>query len=151
MTVIDMPTAIMTTPEQKTDPGKLATARLDQERLDLWEERAKLLRVMAHPMRLVILEKLCECPHCVKHLNSLIDISQPQLSQHIAALRNAKLIACHACGPVRCYYISRPSLVEKLMPLLSEEHSSTEMDCEKIVSMARQGWEEGMGGPCEEG
>ncbi len=130
----------MTTPEQKTDI----------QHLELWEDRAKLLRVMAHPMRLVILQKLSERPHCVKHLNSLIDISQPQLSQHMAALRGANLIACHACGPVRCYYVSRPSLVEKLIPLLREEHSPVELDCKEIVALARQGWEEDMGGPCDE-
>ncbi|MBN2292464.1 MAG: winged helix-turn-helix transcriptional regulator [Pirellulales bacterium] len=150
MEVLDMPTAKMTAREQQTDPDTLPEAQIDQDELDLWDERAKLLRVMAHPMRLVILRKLCERPHCVKHLNALIDISQPQLSQHMAALRNANLIACHACGPVRCYYISRPSLVKKLIPLLSEEHTSVEMDCQEIVAKARKGWEEDMSGPCEE-
>lgn len=140
MHTIDMPTTKMTTSDHK--PGI--------QQLELWEDRAKLLRVMAHPMRLLILEKLSQRPHCVKHLNSLMDISQPQLSQHMAALRGAKLIACHACGPVRCYYVSRPSLVEKLIPLLREEHCSVEMNCREIVAQARQGWEEDMGGPCDD-
>ena len=140
MHAIEMPTTKMTTPEHKPDT----------QQLELWEDRAKLLRVMAHPVRLLILEKLCERPHCVKHLNALMDISQPQLSQHMAALRGAKLIACHACGPVRCYYVSRPSLVKQLIGLLQEEHCSVEMDCREIVDQARQGWEEDMGGPCDE-
>ena len=107
-----------------------------------WEQRARLLRVMAHPTRLRILEKLCQRPHCVKHLNSLIDISQPQLSQHMAALRKEKLVACHACGPVRCYFISRPSLVNSIVALLQEDHEVLEMDCASIIAQARQGWEE---------
>ena len=136
----------MTTADQKSGPEQL-----DPDQLEIWAQRAKLLRVMSHPMRLVILQKLCERPHCVKHLNALVDVSQPQLSQHMAALRGAKLVACHACGPVRCYYILRPSLVKKLIPLLLDEHDLVEMDCEEIVALARQGWEEDMGGPCEEG
>ncbi len=129
----------MATPKQKPDT----------DQLQQWEERAKLLRVMAHPLRLVILQKLCQRPHCVKHLNALVDISQPLLSQHMAALRGAKLVACHVCGPMRCYYILRPSLVKKLIPLLREEHGSVELDCEEIVAQARQGWEDDMGGPGE--
>ncbi len=107
-----------------------------------WSERAKLLKSIAHPVRLLILEMLCERPHCVKHLNSLIPIAQPQLSQHMAALRKAELVARHACGPVRCYYILRPTLVKKLIRLLSAEHAAKERDCNSIVREARQGWEQ---------
>ncbi len=107
-----------------------------------WEEQSKLLKTIAHPVRLLILEMLCERPHCVKHLNSLIPIAQPQLSQHMAALRKSELVARHACGPVRCYYILRPTLVKKLIRLLSAEHPAKERDCTSIVREARQGWEQ---------
>jgi len=110
-----------------------------------WEEQARLLRVMAHPVRLMILEKLCERPHCVKHLNSLIDIAQPQLSQHMAALRKDKLVACHACGPVRCYYVLRPTLVKNMMRILHQEHPLKERNCQSVVRESRQGWEEQAG------
>jgi len=106
-----------------------------------WEEIASLLRAIAHPVRLTILERLCERPHCVKHLNSLIEISQPQLSQHIAALRGANLVASHACGPVRCYYIVRPTLVGALIRLLRQEHPVRDRDCEAVVEESRAGWE----------
>ena len=52
-----------------------------------WDDRARLLRVMAHPVRLMILRALCERPQCVKDINSLVPIVQPHLSQHMAALR----------------------------------------------------------------
>jgi len=117
---------------------------------EFWQERAKLLRVMAHPVRLMILEKLCERPHCVKHLNSLISISQPQLSQHMAALRKDKLVACHACGPVRCYYILRPTLVKKLIGVLRQEHPIKKRDCRTVIRQSRQGWEEHTGTECRD-
>ncbi len=108
---------------------------------DFWQQRAKLLRVMAHPVRLAILEALCERPHCVKHINSLIAIPQPHLSQHIAALRKVELVASHVCGPVRCYYILQPTLVKKLIGLLRQEHATRERKCEAVVREARRGWE----------
>ena len=116
-----------------------------------WQAQAKLLRAMAHPVRLAILETLCQRPHCVKHINSLIPISQPHLSQHMAALRKENLVACHACGPVRCYYILRPTLVKEMIRLLGEEHPPTQQDCESVVAEARHGWEQDMESQCENG
>ena len=87
-----------------------------------WDARARLLRVMAHPMRLMILNALCKRPQCVKEINSLVPIVQPHLSQHMAALRKAGLVDCHVCGPLRCYYVVRPTLVKKMLRLLSEDH-----------------------------
>lgn len=90
--------------------------------LDAWEKRARLLRTVAHPVRLLILESLCDGPRCVADINALIDIAQPHLSQHIAALREARLIACHVNGPLRCYYILTPTLVKRLIRLICGEH-----------------------------
>lgn len=87
-----------------------------------WTERAQLLRVMAHPVRLMILEALAERSRCVKDLNSLVPIVQAQLSQHMAALRKAELVDCHAKGALRCYYLLRPKLVRGMVRLLREEH-----------------------------
>ena len=87
-----------------------------------WNDRARLLRVMAHPVRLMILDALREQPQCVKDINSLIPIVQPQLSQHMAALRKAGLIDCHISGSLRCYYVVRPTLVKKMLQLLSGDH-----------------------------
>ncbi|NLF07576.1 MAG: winged helix-turn-helix transcriptional regulator [Pirellulaceae bacterium] len=87
-----------------------------------WDKAAQLLRVMAHPTRLMILNALCQRPHCVKDINSLVPIVQAHLSQHMAALRNAGLIDCHISGPLRCYYIIQPSLVKKMLRLLGEDH-----------------------------
>ncbi|MBN1852782.1 MAG: winged helix-turn-helix transcriptional regulator [Pirellulales bacterium] len=116
-----------------------------------WEDEANQLRIIAHPVRLAILAKLCERPHCVKHLNALIAIPQPHLSQHIAALRRAKLVACHACGTVRCYYLLKPTLVESLIRLLCEQHPAKERDCHTVVRDARKGWEERLGRELESG
>ncbi len=94
----------------------------DVQQANEWEDRARLLRIMAHPVRLMILDTLSERPQCVKDINSLVPIVQPHLSQHMAALRKAELIDCHVCGPLRCYYIVRPTLVKKILRLLREDH-----------------------------
>jgi carbon starvation protein CstA len=97
-----------------------------------------LLAVMAHPVRLSILEALCRRPRCVKDINTLVPLAQAQLSQHMAALRKADLVASHACGTLRCYYISRPTLVKRLIPLLRREHPVRQQDCDAVVRAARR-------------
>ena len=86
------------------------------------EECAQLLRAIAHPVRLMILEALAEHSQCVKDLNALVPIAQSRLSQHMAALRKAELVDCHVNGPLRCYYVLRPALIRGLVRLLCEKH-----------------------------
>ena len=104
----------------------------------IWNDRARLLRVMAHPTRLMILNALCERPHCVKDINSLVSIVQPHLSQHMAALRKAGLVDCHVSGSLRCYYVVRPTLVKKLLQLLSEDHPVRRRSHDSVVRASRR-------------
>jgi ArsR family transcriptional regulator, arsenate/arsenite/antimonite-responsive transcriptional repressor len=104
----------------------------------VWEQRARLLRTIAHPVRLKILESLCEGPRCVTDINSLIDIPQPHLSQHIGALRDARLIDRYVNGSLRCYYILKPTLVNKLIPLISGEHLEREREREMVIREAQR-------------
>jgi ArsR family transcriptional regulator len=103
-----------------------------------WDDRARLLRVMAHPVRLMILSALCERPQCVKDINSLVSIVQPHLSQHMGALRKAGLVDCHVCGALRCYYIVRPTLVKRMLRLLSDDHPVRVRNRDSVVRAARQ-------------
>ena len=116
--------------------GKMTTRELTDS--DAWAERARLLRVIAHPVRLMILEGLCEGPLCVTDLNGLVAIPQPQVSQHMAALRKSQVVACHVNGPLRCYYITRPTLVKKLIQLLTADHPVRERDRNDVVRGAER-------------
>ena len=107
---------------------------------ELWNDRAALLRIMAHPVRLMILEALSEGVCCVKDLNSLVAIPQPHLSQHMAALRRAKLVDSHSRGSLRCYYLLRPTLVKKLFRLLRQKHPPRFLDRSTVLrGMQRSG------------
>ncbi len=92
---------------------------------------------MAHPVRLAILEALCDQPRCVKHINALVPLAQSRLSQHLSALRKANLVASLACGPLRCYYLLQPTLVKTLIWLLRQEHPVEKHDCVSIVRRRR--------------
>jgi DNA-binding transcriptional ArsR family regulator len=56
------------------------------------DARAELLKAMAHPVRLRILEELVADEECVCHLSALLRRSQPYVSQQLAALKEAGLV-----------------------------------------------------------
>jgi ArsR family transcriptional regulator len=97
---------------------------LSQERmmnLDL-RRSAELLRVLAHPTRLAILGALKDGLKCVSDINELLDVSQPNLSQHLAVLRRERIVDFYEKGKQRCYYITRPSMVQALILFLAGEY-----------------------------
>jgi DNA-binding transcriptional ArsR family regulator len=126
----------------------VATATAEEEPLitmvaaSRWTDRARLLGIMAHPVRLAILEILCEKPRCVKHINALVPLAQSHLSQHLGALRKGNLVASLACGALRCYYVLQPTLVKRLIWLLRQEHPLQRRTCASMVSGLRSRQEE---------
>lgn len=89
--------------------------------LDL-RRKAELLRILAHPTRLAILEELEPGAKCVTDIRDLLGVSQPNVSQHLTALRHERIVDFHENGKLRCYYITRPKLAKALLRLLSGEY-----------------------------
>ncbi len=56
------------------------------------EIQAEVLRAIAHPTRLRILQELVQEEECVCHLSALLDKPQPHVSQHLASLKEAGLV-----------------------------------------------------------
>lgn len=57
-----------------------------------YREQARLLRLMAHPMRLEILAIVGRADECVCHLSAALKKPQPYVSQQLAVLRREGLI-----------------------------------------------------------
>lgn len=106
--------------------GEDPAARRKAESSQHLNELASLLIVVAHPFRLMILRHLSSGVKCVKDLNDLIPTSQPNLSQHMAALREARLVESQTNGPLCCYYVRRPSLVRSLIALHPKNRPTVE-------------------------
>ena len=91
-------------------------------------ERADLLRLLGHPTRLLILEGLARGVKCVTDMRDLLDIPQPNVSQHLAVLRQARIVDYYEDGRLRCYYLLRPALVEALLGFLSGDYPAVRRD-----------------------
>jgi len=70
-----------------------------------YQEMAKLLRAMAHPIRLQMLLGLCRSQCNVNKLWQKLKITQPLASQHLNRLRRLGLIVAERRGKEICYQV----------------------------------------------
>ena len=84
-----------------------------------FEENARLLKALAHPTRLHIVMLIREQKPCVKIMESILGVSQPNLSQHLSLLRNSGVVEAEREGNQVCYKIKN-QVVLKLLDALSQ-------------------------------
>jgi DNA-binding transcriptional ArsR family regulator len=83
--------------------------------------RIELLKVLAHPVRIKILEELVQGVKCVSDFEESLDISQPNVSQHLKLLRSHHIVDFFVDGRLKCYFLREP-LIPDLLLLLKKEY-----------------------------
>jgi DNA-binding transcriptional ArsR family regulator len=63
-----------------------------------YEAGAALLRALASPARLAIIDALGREPRCVHELMDCVGLPQTQVSQHLRILKDARLVAARRRG-----------------------------------------------------
>jgi len=86
------------------------------------ETTESLLKLMAHPIRLLILRHLRDGECCVSRMIDCFHIPQPNISQHLKLLLTSKLVRVEQRGRQRCYSLADPR-VEKVLAVLDGEIS----------------------------
>jgi len=87
-------------------------------------QRIELLKVIAHPARIKILEELVKGVKCVSDFEEFLDISQPNISQHLSLLRTFGIIDYYQDGRLRCYYLVDPIIPDLLEILMKDYRES---------------------------
>ena len=85
------------------------------------DKRIDLLKVIAHPTRIKILEDLSQGVKCVSDFEESLDISQPNVSQHLKLLKSHQLVDYFVDGRLKCYFLKEP-LIPELLQLLKKEY-----------------------------
>ena len=80
----------------------------------LHEAKAELFRTLAHPVRIRVLELLCEREHAVHELLASIGVEPSTLSQQLAVLRRAGIVRQRRLGGEVRYSLMIPSIGELL-------------------------------------
>jgi len=85
------------------------------------DRRLDLLKVIAHPVRIKILDDLMQGVKCVSDFEESLDISQPNVSQHLKLLRSHHVVDFFIDGRLKCYFLKEP-LIPDLLDLLKKEY-----------------------------
>jgi ArsR family transcriptional regulator len=78
-----------------------------------YQVRAKIVKAMAHPSRLFIIDQLAEGERCVFELTKLIGADKSTVSKHLSVLREAGIVQDEKRG-LQVYYILRVPCVTSL-------------------------------------
>ncbi len=83
--------------------------------------RVEILKIVAHPVRIAILDELSKGIKCVSDFEEFLEISQPNISQHLATLRHAGIIDFFIDGRLRCYFLKNPLILD-LLEILKKDY-----------------------------
>jgi len=83
--------------------------------LEVFVKQAKLLRILAHPKRLEILNLLAQKSLTVTEIYSMLDLPQANISQHLNILREANVVATKRIGKEIYYRLSNKK-INKFLP-----------------------------------
>jgi ArsR family transcriptional regulator len=81
-----------------------------QESLRRYESRARVIKAIAHPSRLLMMEALSNRPHCVCELTVMVGSDTSTVSKHLSVLRNAGLVESERRGSMLFYMLRSESV-----------------------------------------
>jgi ArsR family transcriptional regulator len=76
-----------------------------------YEARARIIKAMAHPSRLFIVEELQKRERCVNELTEMIGADASTESKHLSVLKNAGLVADEKRGTAIYYTLRTPCIL----------------------------------------
>lgn len=100
-----------------------------------YEARAQILKSLAHPSRLFIIEKLQEKERSVGELTQLIGADTSTVSKHLSVLKNTGLVYPRREGTTIYYALKTPCIlnfmdcVEEVLVANADEHARIASTC----------------------
>lgn len=76
-----------------------------------YEERAKIIKAMAHPSRLMMIDALVDGEKCVCELRELVGSDMSTVSKHLALMKEAGIVVDHKVGQQVFYSLRVPCIM----------------------------------------
>jgi len=93
--------------EYSKSEESLEKAKIDMR---IYEMQAEVSKTLAHPIRLAILHSLRDREKTVNELVEIIGVSQSNLSQHLAIMRQKQILETRRQGSNVYYRVSNPDI-----------------------------------------
>jgi len=76
---------------------------------------AQFFKALSHPTRLMIVNELLNKKRCVNDIEEILELKQPNISQHLNLLRLLNIVDFKQDGNKKCYFLSNPELIKDLL------------------------------------
>jgi ArsR family transcriptional regulator len=87
---------------------------MDQKSKAKYAARAAIIKAMAHPSRLIMLDALAQREHCVCELTDRVEADISTVSKHLALLKNAGIVDDDKRGQMVFYRLKTPCVLKFL-------------------------------------
>ncbi len=87
---------------------------MDNKISDRYRARAKVIKAMAHPTRLFIVEELAKGERCVCELTDMVGADISTVSKHLSLLKAAGLVKDEKRGQQIFYHLQCPCILDFL-------------------------------------
>lgn len=101
---------------------------MDKKTQSLFEARAKIVKAMAHPTRLFIVDQLSRKELCVCEITDMVGADTSTVSKHLSILKNAGIVSIDKRGAQVFYKLRVPCIlnffgcVEGVLKSSAREH-----------------------------
>lgn len=76
-----------------------------------YKAQARIVKALAHPTRLFIVDKLAQGERCVCELTDMIGVEMPTVSRHLGQLKNAGIVTDEKRGSQVFYRLRIPCVL----------------------------------------
>lgn len=111
----------------------------------MYQARTELLKTIAHPTRLAVLDILRDGEQCVCHMEAMLGVRQAYISQQLMILREAGLVEVRRDGLNMYYRLVKPELLAVMDALdsalglkgkrIDHRHAAASCPCPKCGAM----------------
>ncbi len=82
--------------------------------MDAYKKQTDLLKIIAHPTRLAVLDILRDGEQCVCHMEAMLGLRQASISQQLMILRQSGLVEFRRDGLNMYYRVVKPEIFSVL-------------------------------------
>jgi DNA-binding transcriptional ArsR family regulator len=84
---------------------------------------SNFFNALSHPVRVEIVTELLKGTKCVSDIKELVDVNQPNVSQHLSVLKGGGIVDWHQEGKRKCYFLVNPQVIKNILDTLKKSIS----------------------------
>ena len=81
---------------------------------------SNFFKALSHPTRILIVTELSRDKKCVSDIRELLEVNQPNVSQHLSSLRANDIVDWCQEGKRKCYFLKNPQLIKDIFDVLKK-------------------------------